>query len=163
MLPMMQIVGAITTLGLPSVAFEFGRKNLSEMKRKSFRISWVLILLSAAYALLLLALARPAEHLLYGGQFVGYTSLIPLIGMIPLLASIESGYLLVVRSLRRPVYYAVLTGVLAIVGVISGWFFIARWGIAGAVLGLTSVAIVSMLVNVWFYKNWFLPLAKQSS
>jgi O-antigen/teichoic acid export membrane protein len=155
-LPMMQIATVISTMGLPSVAFEFGQQKYGEIKRKSFKISTALVLLSVANLGLITLIAVPLERLFYAGKFAEYVWLLPIIGLIPVLTSIETGYSLIIRSLRRPSYHAIRTGFMAVTGVSSGWLLILNFKVAGAAFSLLFVAAVSLFVNIWFYRSWFL-------
>jgi O-antigen/teichoic acid export membrane protein len=155
MLPMMQIVTVIATLGLPSISFEFGKKNYSEMKRKGFKISLLLFLFSVIYLVLLALTAPQLERLLYGGKYAEFAWLLPVIGFIPVLAAIEAGYSIIIRALRRPSYHAVWTGSIALIGISSGWFLVSNYKIIGAIFSLLSVAVISLIVNIWFYQVWF--------
>jgi O-antigen/teichoic acid export membrane protein len=156
MLPMMQILAAISMLALPSIAFEFGKGNLLNVNSKSLKTALGLIFASLSYLVVLFVFAKPAESFLYDGKFAEFTSLIFVIAFVPLIASIEVGYSLVVRSLQRPVYYAVSTGAMALTGIVFTPIFVSLWGVQGAVLTLILVALVSLVVNVWFYRKWFI-------
>ena len=155
MLPMMQILSAISTLTLPTIAFAFGRQNYMGMRRRSFVVAGILFVFSVLYVVFLFFFAASAEDLLYAGRYSEYTWLIPLVGVIPLITAIEIGFSLVVRSLQRSVYHAVLTFGMAIAAVVSGLFLIPSFGIAGAVGSLVASAILSLFINIWFYRKWF--------
>jgi len=155
MLPMMQVLAAITMLALPAIAFEFGNGNLRAVQSKAMRTSVGLMFASLSYLVALFVFAKPAEHLLYDGKFMEFIPLIFIIGFVPLITAIEVGYSLVVRSLQRPIYYAVSTGAMAVTGVVFTPIFVTMWGIQGAVAALILVALVSLAVNVWFYRKWF--------
>ena len=129
MLPMMQVLTAISTLILPSVSFEFGQRNFHAMKSKATKIALALTTLSFVYLVALFVFARPAEQLLYNGKFSEFAILIALTGFVPLLTAVESGFSLVNCSLQRPVYYAVSTGTIAIVGIIFSPVFVVIWNL----------------------------------
>lgn len=157
MLPMMQTLAAVSMLMLPFVSQEFGRRNFHAMNSKAMKTLGVLTVVSFVYLLILLIFTKPIEYLLYAGKFSEFTTLIALMGLVPLFAAIEVGFSLVIRSLQRPVYYAVSTGAMALIGVSFAPLFIALWEVRGAVFNLIVVALVSLGVHVWFYCKWFLP------
>ena len=101
MLPMMQILAAVSMLVLPSVSFEFGRQNFQLMKSKAMKVVVGLIVVSFVYMIILLIFAKSVEQLLYDGKFSEYTALISLIGFVPFITAMEIGFSLVVRSLQR--------------------------------------------------------------
>jgi O-antigen/teichoic acid export membrane protein len=161
-LPMMQVLSAISTLALPSVAFAFGRQNYTDMRRKSFIVTSVLIVFSALYASFLFFFAGHLETLLYAGRYENYIGLIPILGIIPFITSMEIGFSLIVRSLRRPIYYTVLTLGMAVAGVVSGLFLIPSFGVAGAVGSLIASATLSFTINIWFYRKWYSSVSSLS-
>jgi len=163
MLPMMQLLTAISTLAFPSMAFSYGQKNYSEMSRRSFMVSSALIIFSIMYVAFLFFYANPLEQLFYGGKYMAYTWLIPITGLIPLITAIEVGFSLIVRSLQRSVYHAILTFGMSIGGVFSGLVFIPLFGVSGAVFSLITSNFISLVVNIWFYRNWFLVLISSRS
>lgn len=155
MFPMMQILTAISTLALPTIAFDFGQRNYTDMRRKSFTVAGVLFTISVLYVSFLFFFASPLENLLYAGKYKEYIGLIPIIGTIPLIATLEIGFSLVIRSLRRSIYHAILTFGMGLAGVISGLLLIPSFGIVGAVSSLAAAAIFSLLINLWFYREWY--------
>jgi len=155
MLPMMQILTAISTLALPSIAFAFGRQNYNGMRRKSFIVVGILFVFSALYLSFLFFFATSLENLLYAGRYKEYIGLIPAIGVIPLITAMEIGFSLIVRSLQRSIYHAILTFGMAVAGIVSGLFLIPSFGVAGAIGSLVVSTMLSFLINIWFYRKWF--------
>jgi len=93
--------------------------------------------------------------LLYAGRYKEYIELIPIAGVIPLITAMEIGFSLIVRSLQRSIYHAILTFGMAVAGVISGLTLIPLFGIAGAIGSLLVSATISFFINIWFYRKWF--------
>jgi len=163
MLPMMQILAAVSMLMIPSISFEFGRQNYHIMNSKAMKVVVGLTAVSFTYLVILFIFAKPAEQLLYDSKFSEFTALIPLIGFVPFITAMEIGFSLVVRSLQRPVYYAVSTGAMALVGAIFGPIFVDIWAVRGAVLSLIFAALISLMMNFWFYRKWFIPKLSMES
>jgi len=160
MLPMAQILSAVSTLALPTIAFAFGRKKYTAMRRRSFIVSGTLFVFSMLYLSFLFFFAASLENLLYATKYNEYTWLIPFIGIIPLVTSLEIGFSLIVRSLQRSIYYAVLTFGMAIAGVGSGLILIPSFGVAGALGSLVASTMFSFFINIWFYRKWFCVISK---
>jgi O-antigen/teichoic acid export membrane protein len=154
-LPMVQVLTAITTLVLPMIAFDFGNGNLQAVKLKAFKTSAGLTLGSFLYLVVLYLFSGQLENLLYGGKYSEFSPLIFALGLIPLIAAMEAGYSLVVRSLQRPLYYVITTGIMALIGTVFTPLFVFGWGVYGAVFVLILVALASLMVNIWFYRRWF--------
>jgi O-antigen/teichoic acid export membrane protein len=159
-LPMMQILTAITTLVLPSISIDFGRRDYGSMRAKAIKVTIALTAMAIAYSITLIAFANPAEKLLYGGKFSEYTLLVAFTGFIPVVTAVETGFSLLVRALQKPSYYVILTGSIALVGVVFSPLLISFWNLAGALLSLAFVAGVSLAINIWLYRRWFVPQAK---
>lgn len=159
-LPMLQVLTAISTLVFPSIVSDFGQQKFEYMRKKSFRIGGVLVVFSALYLVVLFFFKTPLERLLYSGKYSQFSSIIPFMGIITLIAAIESRYSMVIRALQRPVYHAIWTGLMAIVAIFAGTYLILSLGVAGAVYSQIIVGLVSLVINIWFYLNWFVPLLR---
>ena len=157
MLPMMQIIAAVSIMMIPSISFEFGKQNFRLMNSKAKKVVVALVAISFVYLIALFIFSRPAEQVLYDGKFSEFTPLIPLLGLVPLITAMEIGFSLVVRSLQRPLYHAISTGAMALASIIFSIFFVDIWGVQGAVVSLILVALTSLAVNGWFYQKWFIP------
>jgi O-antigen/teichoic acid export membrane protein len=158
MLPMLQVLTAVSTLSLPSVAFEFGRQAFGNMRNKSFRVGSILVIISLLYIAALYVFGDSFEQFLYSGKFSQFSSLIPVMGVIPLITAFEVSTSLIVRSLQRPIYHAVWTGIMALVAVIFGIWMTQLWGVVGAVYSLIVVALASLAINYLFYRKWFIAM-----
>ena len=92
---------------------------------------------------------------MYAGKYKEYIGLIPVVGVIPLITAVEIRFSLIVRSLQRSVYHAILTFGMAVAGVVSGLLLIPSFGVAGAIGSLVVAAMISLFINIWFYRKWF--------
>jgi O-antigen/teichoic acid export membrane protein len=155
MLPMMQVLFAISTLILPSIAFAYGKKNYAIMRRKSFEVSGILLFLSILYVICLFFFSDSLENFLYTNKYEEFTWLIPVIGIIPLISAFEIGFSLIVRSLQRSIYHTILTFGMAVVASLSSLYLIPSFGITGAVWSLVVTTCASLVINIWFYHKWF--------
>jgi O-antigen/teichoic acid export membrane protein len=154
-LPVMQSITAIAALGLPVLSAEFGKGNFQELRRKGLFVTAWLSALALLYEIALMFFSAPLEQLIYGPKFASFAWLIPLVGLVPVLASVEAGFSLIVRSLQRPVFYVIYTASTAVAGIIFAPILIARWGLAGAAVSQLLVALVSLAVIVYIYRRWF--------
>jgi O-antigen/teichoic acid export membrane protein len=154
-LPMIQSITAVAVLGLPTLSREFGARNFAALRRKGLWITLLLTAAAVAYEAALLIFSGPLERLLYGNKFSSYVWLIPVVGLVPILTAIETGFSLIVRSLQRPVFYLVYNASMAGAGIIFAPILILAWGLAGAALSQIVVALVSLAVIVYIYRRWF--------
>ncbi len=157
-LPMLQVLTAISTLGLPSIAHDFGRQMFDGMYKKSFRSgSRTCCFFCVVFCPAFFLWNSPGAVILFRKIFPVFIYNL-VMGIIPLITAIEVGYSMIIRAFQRPIYHAVWTGTMALVAIFVGTW-LTRWlGIAGAVYSLIIVALASLAVNVWFYRKWFLPM-----
>jgi len=94
------------------------------------------------------------EHLLYNGKLVDYIWMIPVVGLTTLFASIEVGFSTMVRAFQKPVYHAIYGLTYAVAGLIFAPFFIAVWGVKGAIVSQVIVGILVLGSTVVMYKRW---------
>lgn len=152
-LPMVQAITAISTLALPSLSAEFGRKNMYGFRNKGLGVTVFLSFLAIVYEMVLIFWAVPLESLLYGGKYEAYVWFIPIIGMIPIVVALESGFSIMVRAFQKPQYYAAYTAILAVLGLAIVPSFILEWGITGAIASQLIVEFVSLIILIAFYRH----------
>ncbi|MCX6026925.1 MAG: polysaccharide biosynthesis C-terminal domain-containing protein [Chloroflexi bacterium] len=153
--PMVQAITAIGTLGLPALAADFGRGNLSGLRRKGIFVTLTLTGMATAYGLVVFLAARPIEELLYGGKYAAYSWLIAPLGLIPIFIALPTGILLILRAIQKPRIYLISGVVTAVVGLISCIVLIPIWGVAGAVASLVSTYGANVFVALYYYRRWF--------
>lgn len=154
-LPMIQSITAVAALGLPALSREFGAKDFRMLRRKGLLVTVSMTALAIAYEAVLVIFARPLEHVIYGSKFEAVVWLIPLVGLVPILAAMETGFSLIVRSLQRPAFYVVYNASMALAGIVCAPFLIHAWGLAGAAASQILVAIVSLVVILYIYQRWY--------
>ena len=154
-LPMMQIITAIVTLALPSMASNFGRGELEWLKRKGLMVTILLFLLSVIYTSILVVFASPINRLFYVDKFVFTISLISMIGLVTILTAAESGFALILRTMQRPTYYLIYTVAMSISGLIFCPWLVWHLGLLGAGISQVVVGLTSLSVNAYLYKTWF--------
>lgn len=158
-LPVLQVLAAITTMIFPSITFEFGRCDYEAVRRKSIRFTIIMMVISIFYELILLVGAGWIDRNLYNGKYTEYTWLIPLMGLAPVINAFVAGFSLVLRSLQKPHFYLIDKIFVAIIGSISAFFFVMYWNVAGAVISLILVEFGSLIIYWWLYRKWFTNLA----
>jgi O-antigen/teichoic acid export membrane protein len=155
MLPMFQIVAAVSTLMLPPISLEYGRTNYEEMRSKSLRVAGLLVFVAICYEIALLFGAKHIDYFLYDAKYTEFAWLIPVIGLIPLLNALQTGFSLILRSLQKPIYYIIDKSISAFIGVSSAFLFISFWSVPGAVYSLLLVELTTLLIYWWLYRKWF--------
>ena len=155
MLPMAQTVTALSMLGLPIFAENYGRGRMAEILRARKNITGLLLTLSCGYEIVLSVFCRPLEKIIYGGKFSEYTSLIPILGLIPVFTALATGYCLVLRAAQRPQHYLIMGAVSAPVGLISALVCITLGGLEGAAISMVLTSASAAATAMILYRAWF--------
>lgn len=162
-LPVLQVFAAISTLVFPSITAEFGQAAYATMQRRALQVTAILVAIAVTYEIVLFLGKDWFDWVLYGGKYAAYASLIPLIGLVPLLNAFVSGFSLILRSLQKPVFYLVDKVLAAAVGCLSAIVLIQLWNFIGAVLSLLFLEIVTLALYWFLYNKWFRGLNARGS
>lgn len=154
-LPVLQVFAAISTLIFPSIAAEFGQAGYISMRRKALQVTAVLALIAMTYEMFLLLGNEWIDRVLYDGKYAAYVTLIPIIGIAPLLNAFVSGLSLLLRALQKPVFYVIDKILAAAVGYVSAMLLVQLWNVTGAILSLISIEIFTLILYWFLYLKWF--------
>lgn len=154
-LPITQAVVAISLLGMPLLSAEFGRANFSSLQKKGYQIMIAMFIFTGMYELILWIFASPLEQWIYDGKYAQYNWLIPLLGLIPVLTAVATGYSLILRAIQRPQYYLIANAINALLAILVGVPMTRQWGIVGTMMSALLVSLVAIVVNIGFYYFWF--------
>ena len=153
--PMVQTSTAITLLAVPSLAMEFGRGNLTALRRKGYFITLVLTGLAIGYVLFLWAATVPLEQIAYGGKYASFDWLFPWAGIVAIFTAIGTGFSVMLRAIQRPQYVLLIGIIAAPVGVLSSLLFIPRYGVAGSIASSILTSLISLLITIVLFFLWF--------
>jgi O-antigen/teichoic acid export membrane protein len=103
------------------------------------------------------------DLVLYDGKYSAYVSLVPLMGIAPLLNALVSGLSLLLRALQKPVFYVIDKILAAAVGYLSAVVLVQLWNVTGAVLSLISIEIFTLVLYWFLYVKWFKGLKAKGS
>ncbi|MDQ3986393.1 MAG: hypothetical protein M3280_07845 [Actinomycetota bacterium] len=154
-LPFVQIVTAIGSLGLPVLSRDFGRGQLGAVRKKGMTIGLTLIAGAIAYEIALLVFRQPLEQLVYGGKFADFTWLLPVLGLLGILVALTTGYSLILRAVQRPKHYLFATSASALAGVTSAALFTWLWGLSGAAASLLLSYAAAAIAGAVLYSRWW--------
>jgi O-antigen/teichoic acid export membrane protein len=156
-LPASQVISAISTLVLPSLARQFGEGALTTLRRHTMAVGGALVGGAICYELVLIAGHRPLGDALYGGKFASGTSLIPIFGLVAVFQALTTCWSLALRAAQRPVHYLIAGGVTAVAGIGSAAVFASMWGLAGAAWSIVAAYAATAGVAVLLYRAWVVP------
>jgi O-antigen/teichoic acid export membrane protein len=139
---MVQGCAAAAMLLLPSFASEYAEANTNRSRQLASRVSLTLAGTALLFAVLLYFTAAPVERLLFGGKFATDAWLIPLFMLIPLSAGLASGYSMALQAMKRPHFEFLANRIAAALSVLTAFFFIPLFGLAGAAISLASGFVV---------------------
>jgi O-antigen/teichoic acid export membrane protein len=154
-LPMAQVITAISILGLPALSSDFGRGDYTGLRHKGLFISMALTGISVVYFIIIWWLAVPLEQLLYEGKYSAYIWLIVPLGLVPILTAMGTGFSLILRSIQKVQFYLIGGIASGIVGIVSSYLMIKSWGMTGAVASLVLTYFTSFAIAYCLYKIWF--------
>jgi len=155
MQPMERFVTAIALLGLPALAYDFGRGHLTSLRRKGIFITVALTGMAVAYEIAIWLLAGPLEQLVYGGRYAAYAGLIGLIGLVAVFTALSTGFSLILRAIQKPQIYLIIGIVTSVVGLSSALILTWKWGVAGAAASLVLTYFARFVVVLHLYRRWF--------
>jgi len=150
---MLQCGTVAAMLLLPSFINDYAGASSKRLRRLAHRVSLSLAGASVLFAVIFYFTAVPVERLFFGGKFANDSWLIPLFMLIPLSASVASGYSMGLRAMQRPNFDLLATRIGAAVSVQTAFLFIPLWGLAGAVISMASGFAVRAAVVYLCFRN----------
>jgi len=162
-LPIMQGITALSVLGMPALAREFGIANFPSLRRKGVRLLGLMMLFAVFNEVALLLFGSSLGAWIYGGKYDQYFGLLPLLGIVPILAALATGYSLMLRAIQRPSYYFITNLTSAIISVTSGIWMTRHWGIVGATWSTVLTSFVSLGVNLILFRMWFTEAERKTA
>lgn len=156
-IPSLLVTQAITAVGLlvlPTLSYDFGSGRNDQLRQKATLVSLGMGGASLCFAALLMIFASRAEHLLYGGKYAAYAALIPALALIPVFSSIGMGYSMALRASQKPHFDLISNACAAPIAILSAFFFMRWWGIAGAVASMVlSFAVLTVVIVICFQRQ----------
>lgn len=154
MLPLAQAIVALAMLALPVFSADAGRGDIAGLRRKAMLLSAGLAGAALVFELLLVAVHVPLERVLFGGKFAPEAGLIPLLGIVPVLTGLTTGFALALRAIQRPQHQLIVAAFVAPAGLGSAWYLSSIWGTAGAAAGIVIAYAISAVVTITLYRAW---------
>ncbi|MGD0749789.1 MAG: hypothetical protein ABSA23_00095 [Anaerolineales bacterium] len=154
--PISQGITAITTLAIPILSYDFGRSNYQDIRQKTLFVAILLTIIAGVYEILLWGFSSQLETLIYNGKYSNFIHFIPILGIIPIFTAITTGYSLALRAIQRPQFFLIYGMVVAPVGLLTGVIFTHIWGLEGAVWSLVIISVITLVVHMILYRNWFI-------
>lgn len=135
-LAMTQVISATGLLILPAFSYDFGRGTTARLRHKATLVNAGMGGAALGFAGLLVPFAGIADHLLFSGKYSAYSSLMPLLALVPAVVGASIGHAMALRASQRPHFDLLANLVAAPVGIISALFFVRWWGLIGAVYSI---------------------------
>jgi len=150
-LVMTQVVFAGGLLVLPSFSYDFGRGSLQQLRHKAMLTSVGLGTGGLCFAGLLVFFSGPTERLLFGGKYTNYAWLMPILALIPAAIGFLTGYSMAMRASHKPHFDLLASAIAVPVGVVSAFFFMHWWGLAGAAASMAFGFVAYSISICWIY------------
>lgn len=152
MLAMVQVITATALVVLPSLSYDFADGRIARLQRKTKIISIGLAGLALAFAVLLALVSGRVEHIFFNGKYAQYAWLMPTLALVPVCMAFSTGYLMALRALLKPHFDLVVNAIAAPVGIVSAFFFIRWWGLAGAAASMVLSFATYSLAALYLYE-----------
>ncbi len=154
-LPMTQVVTAMSVLALPSLARNFATGNLASLRRNAVLVTGVLLAGSVGYQALIAVFGARLDTVLYAGRYSEQVWLASWLATIAVLSAAASGGSLVLRAIQRPEHFFIANAASGLSGLVAVFAFIPRWGLKGAVVATivpyaVAVVVAALLVAAWW-------------
>jgi O-antigen/teichoic acid export membrane protein len=155
---MTQITTATGLLVLPAFSYDFGKGLMNRMRQKAKFVSLSLTGEALCFAALLAFFPGRTEQLLFGGKYAAYAWLIPVFALMPVCNGVATGYSMALRASQKPHFDLISNACATPVAVLTAFFFMHWWGIAGAVASmLSSYAVLSIVTLVCYRSSLVAP------
>ena len=152
-LVMVQIITAAGLLVLPSFSYDFGRERTEQLRHKAMLVSFGLAVAAFCFVATLALLAGRTEHLLFGGKYAAYAWLMPVLALVPVASGISMGYSMALRASQKPRFDFISNMFAAPVAMVSAFFLMRWWGLAGAAASMTLSFSVLTIVTIVFFQR----------
>ncbi len=152
-LAMTQLVAATLLIVLPSLSADLGNGNLIRLRKKTAITAILLVTLAILFALCLYLFSGALERLMFGGKYVAFAWLIPVLGLVPVFTALSGSFSLALRIFRKS-HFELLAYILSSATALGlSLALIPRWGLRGAAASAVfSVAVLSIAVLVSYLK-----------
>jgi len=151
-MPVLHAISAISLLLLPLLSRNL-REGIIKMVR-TMKLFLVLFITGAGLYLLGLVVFRvKVLSLLYGSKYIEFSSLVPLIGLLPLCASVTVVFGVALRVMERPdrVFWCYVAS--SAVALIGGVILVQTLGISGAIWGFIFSSLTTGILMIAFYNQ----------
>jgi len=156
-MPILHAITALSILILP-VLTRYLRQDVTKFADTIKRFLGLLFIGAILYLLGLYAFKTEVLNLLYGGKYTEFSSLVFVVGLLPVAASLTGVLGSALRAMERPhkVFYCYIAS--SIVALFGGVSLARALGIQGALLGLLFSSLATGTVMLVFYidlyKHW---------
>ncbi|MBN2118088.1 MAG: lipopolysaccharide biosynthesis protein [Anaerolineales bacterium] len=150
--PIILSFAALSAYLLPVLSSDFGTGNISGLKQKGKYLLVLFLVISVGFELFLLAYASNLESILYDGRFSPYVYLIPVWGLVPIVAVSTYVYYFLLQSIQRP--RAILLGsvIWSATSTILALAFSLKWGILGATVSVIAGYLAAGIAFAALYR-----------
>jgi O-antigen/teichoic acid export membrane protein len=148
---MTQVVIAAGLLVLPGLSYDFGGGLVGRIQQKAVIVSGSLCAAGVCFAVSLWVVAGRVEHLLFGGKFVQYAWLMPILALIPAANGLTMGFSAALRATQRPQFDLLANAIATPIAIVSAVWCIRWWGLAGAAASMVAGFVAYMGANIWVF------------
>jgi len=153
-LPAQHTIAALSILILPVFSKTVYERGISGMASKAKMFLIFFLVMSCIYFAALCAFNRGILVALYANQYIEFAHMVPLIGLLPILASIIVVLSNMLRAMQRPDKILWCYAASSAVALTFGITLASIIGVRGAVIGLILTSITTVCVLFLFFKRF---------
>jgi O-antigen/teichoic acid export membrane protein len=154
-MPIEQVLTAITLVILPTMAFHIASKRIPEFLLFWKKYLGATVAITGVFAVCVCLVSRRILHTVYGGKFDEVAPLLGILSVLPILMGVANTMNAALKAMEKPqwVFYAYVSGGLATV--LLGIPLVMRYKLLGAVLGmLVSALAYGTTMAAGFRTSW---------
>ncbi|HXF14380.1 MAG TPA: hypothetical protein VN517_14595 [Terriglobales bacterium] len=153
-LVMTQIIASLGLLVLPVLSYDFGTRQIADLRQKATLVSLGLGLLALAFAGLLVLVDVPLENLLFHRTYADFVRIIPLLALIPAANGLCAGFSLALRACQLSHCDLIANVFGASVSLTSALVLIPAFGVSGAAVSMVLSVVAMNVVTFALYLRY---------
>lgn len=150
--PVSQFTVAVTLLLVPWASGRFADRDDGTFRRGINRITMIFTAAAVTYLIALAVVGKWLTQFVYTGKYSEFAYLLPLMTLPVLFSAAAEGPAIAVRAMQVPAEIFWAYAAAAVPTVLFGVFLARRWGIMGAVLGMSLSGFAYFITLTYRYR-----------
>jgi O-antigen/teichoic acid export membrane protein len=161
-LPPMQVVQAVSILALPTMSRKYDSGNYKDFLRAGHIVALGLTAGTLVFELFVFVFRNNLSTIAYGNKYPGYSSLIPIFGILAVMQGLGA-YSLVIRAMRRSAATMLVAGAGLLCVLILTAPATKLFGVYGTAWSTVISNSATAVVSYWLATRYVVELSKRST